>query len=162
MRRVIPLIFLLSLSCMPGGCQRKIAQKVSEKITEKVTEKVGEGIVEKALESQMRKEGKSGRVDIGSVKLNDEEKKFAPPGFQPKFLTETEDGFILAGLVRGKTQKDIEDFYVSSLGKPAARMVAGNQLHLSYKDAYIAIYGRSGSIEIYIYKGKKAREKIGR
>ena len=153
MRRVIPLIFLLSLSCVPGGCQQKIAEKVSGK--------VGEQIVEKALESQMRKEGKSGRVDVGSVNLKGEAKELAPPGFHAKLFTETEDGFAMAGVVRGKTQKEIEDFYVSKLGKPSGRIVIGDQLHLSYRDSYIIMNGRSGSIEVYVLKGKKAREKLG-
>ena len=154
MKRLTLFVIVPFLSCMPGGCQQKMAEKVSEK--------VGEQIVEKALESQMRKEGKSGKVDIGSVNLKGEAKELAPPDFYPKFLTETEDGFIMAGLVRGKTQKEIEDFYVSKLGKPSGRFVMGNQLHLSYENTYIAIHGKSGSIEVYVMKGKKAKERMNR
>jgi len=153
MMRLLPIAFILSLSCMPGGCQQKMA--------EKVTEKVGERIVEKALESRIKEGGKSGRVDIGSVNLTGEAKEFAPPGFEPKFFGETEDGFTMVGVIRGKTQKEIAEFFISRLGKPSARFVMGNQLHLSYKDAYIVIHGKSGSIELYVMKGKKAKESMG-
>ena len=151
MRRVFLIPVFLLLSCMPGGCQQRMA------------ERMGERVVEKAIESQMKAAG--GReVDIGSVNLKGEAREYAPPGFRASFLGETEDGFMMAGVVKGKTQEDLAEFFISKLGKPSGRFVMGDQLHLAWndKDTYVVINGKSGSIELYVAKGKKAKGKIGR
>ncbi len=143
MRFFIALL-ILGLSCMPGGCQQKIAEKIGEKVVEKT---VG-GISKKDWED----------VDIGkNVNIPTELKGYVPEGFKAKASIKTkEKGMMLAGVV-SKPPERIKEFYINILGEPSGEITSENQIWLSWEDKEIVVVirGSGNSSDVVITKGKE-------
>ncbi len=125
MRKFVPILFLLSLSCMPGGCQQKVAEKV----------------VEKAVESQT-----GAKVDIeagGGVKVEGELKEVTYPGAKVDVTYEAEGKRAVVMKTKDDPQK-VMDYYVKKFGPPALKAQQEDGIFLSWDNGMTVMISREG------------------
>ena len=171
MKRVI----LLSVALLLGGlgCTGKKAEKKAEKGAAKSAEQVQ--VKPPAMLQQGGASEKSGDVEYAPAAKpylarqwaafkKSEAVKYAPPGFQLEIFGEDEKGFIARGIVKGKTQEDIINFYISKLGKPTKKVqspVMGNAVTLVWEGEKfsVMIQQKEGGVIVHYSKGKKGGAK---
>ena len=120
------MLFVLSLSCMPGGCQQKVAEKV----------------VEKSVEART-----GGKVDIGTggdVKVEGEMKKMLYPGAKVDMTYETMGKEAVVMRTRDDPQK-VMDYYVKKFGSPSVRAKQEDGIFMSWENGVVLMIGKEGN-----------------
>lgn len=116
---------VLSLSCMPGGCQQKVAEKV----------------MEKAVETQT-----GAKVDIGTggnVEVEGEMKGMLYPGAKVDMTYETMGKKAVVMRTKDDPQKVME-YYVKKFGPPSVKAKQEDGIFLSWNNGVIILIGEEG------------------
>ncbi len=123
------LLTLLSLSCMPGGCQQKVAEKVTEEVAKK------------AIETQT-----GVKVNVGngeSVEVGGEMKDMLYPGAKVDATYENLGNKAVAMRTKDSPQKVME-YYIGKFGDPAVKATQEDGIFLSWKNGVTVLIGKEG------------------
>ncbi|NPB03890.1 MAG: hypothetical protein GXO39_05700 [Thermotogae bacterium] len=122
MKRWMLLLMVLFTSCMPGGCQQKVAEKVVEKTVEIQTgEKINIGT----------------DVDLGELE------DLVPSNAKITSMFEVRDSKQVAYVVKS-SPNEVVNFYVEKLGSPSLKMTTQEGMMLAWEKKEIGVLINKG------------------